>query len=476
MIPIIHLRRIAIFGIVILSIMACSNDDENMDRDGGIVIPPDTNFITEIIENTEDFSSFHSALEITGLDVTLAGQTQKFTVFAPNNAAFMIFLTEKGFENINAVPEEFLTQLVRNHIIFGELLAGDIYTESLKTTANGHSIYFNVSNDIFINGISKVTTTNIKADNGVIHEVDAVIDMPDITTFLMADPNFESLIEAFTRDDDFDYVALLQSQGDQTPFTFLAPTNEAFEALMEEIEMGSIDEISKDDLEAILKYHIVPKNDFNDYDSILTTLETGQITMIYDWDYYLWRDENNREGYVNRVYIATNGNIYSVDKVLLPDLAEDSEIGFKDNTTLLLADPDFEMLIEAFTLDKSFDYLEYLKSEVDPAPFTVFAPTNEAFEALLEELELESLWDIPLDDLEAILKYHVVPDTNFDVNNLRQDINLVTLETGQILVRYDPIDYNYWVDESNRVDYLFPGTKASNGYLYKVDKVLLPRQ
>lgn len=476
MIPIIHLRRIAIFGILFLSIMACSSDDEDMDRGGGIVNPPDTNFIVEIIENTEDYSSFHTALEITGLDVTLAGQTQKFTVFAPENAAFMIFLTEKGFENINAVPKEFLTQLIRNHILYGELLAGDMHTETLRTTANGHSIYFNVSNDIFINGMSKVTTTNIKADNGVIHEVDAVIELPDITTFLMANPDFESLIEAFTREDDFDYVALLQSQEEQTPFTFFAPTNVAFEALMEEIEMGSIDEISKDDLEAILKYHIVPKTDLNDYDSILTTLETGQITMFYDWDGNVWRDVNNREGYINRVYIATNGNIYSVDKVLLPELAKDSEIDLKDITTLLLADPDFEMLIEAFTLDKSFDYLEYLKAEVDPAPFTVFAPTKEAFEALLEELELESLGDIPLDYLQAILKYHVVPDTNFDVINLRQDINLVTLETGQILVRYDPIDYNYWVDESNRVDYLFPGTKASNGYLYKVDKVLLPRQ
>ena len=219
--------------------------------------------------------------------------------------------------------------------------------------------------------------------------------MPDITTFLMANPDFESLIEALTREDDFDYVALLQSQEEQTPFIFFAPTNEAFEALMEEIKMGSIDEISKDDLEAILKYHIVPKTDFNDYDSILTTLETGKITMLfYDWEGYVWRDVNNREGYVNRGYIATNGNIYSVDKVLLPDLSEDSEIGFKDITTLLLADPDFEMLIEAFTLDKSFDYLEYLESEVDPAPFTVFAPTNEAFEALLKELELESLRDI----------------------------------------------------------------------------------
>ena len=42
-------------------------------------------------------------------------------------------------------------------------------------------------------------------------------------------------------------------------------------------------------------------------------------------------------------------------------------------------------------------------------PFTVFAPTNDAFAALLDELGLASLADVPVETLEAVLQMHVVP-------------------------------------------------------------------
>ena len=150
-------RRLTILGLYILILIGCSSDDVE-EKVEDPVIP--SNFVSDIIEKNPDYSILLTALEKTGLKRTLSAWNGEFTFLAPNNEAFDNYLTEKGFENINSIPTEMLTQLVRNHIIFGEFLAADIYTESLMTTANGHSIYFNVSNDIFINGISKVTTTN----------------------------------------------------------------------------------------------------------------------------------------------------------------------------------------------------------------------------------------------------------------------------------------------------------------------------
>lgn len=93
---------------------------------------------------------------------------------------------------------------------------------------------------------------DIVASNGVIHTVDAVIDLPTVVTFAAADPNFSTLLQALTElTPSTDFVSLLSAQdgAGSDPFTVFAPTNDAFAAL------AAIP--AEADLIPVLQHHVV---------------------------------------------------------------------------------------------------------------------------------------------------------------------------------------------------------------------------
>lgn len=100
-------------------------------------------------------------------------------------------------------------------------------------------MYINIGDDVEIKGVSIVTTADVEVDNGVIHAVDAVIDLSVLATFALADPTFEILLAFLTREDEFPYVETLQTQEDPAPFTVFAPTNDAFVALLDKLHLES---------------------------------------------------------------------------------------------------------------------------------------------------------------------------------------------------------------------------------------------
>ena len=59
------------------------------------------------------------------------------------------------------------------------------------------SLYINTDDGVTLNGVSNVAIPDIVASNGVIHAVDAVIDLPTVVTFATADPNFMMFLTAF---------------------------------------------------------------------------------------------------------------------------------------------------------------------------------------------------------------------------------------------------------------------------------------
>lgn len=315
-------KRFALIGLLSLSVVACSNDD-----DGDVITP--TNTIADFVENNPDYSNLNAALEVAGLKNTLDGSTN-YTVFAPNNAAFNEFLSANGFANLDAVPAEVLTQVLLNHVLEGEIRAADLSTgyvnssSTLSPNGDNLSMYINIGDNVVINGESTVTTANVEVDNGVIHAVDAVIGLPDITTFALADPNFEILVAALTREDDYPFVGILQTQGDPAPFTVFAPTNEAFVDLLEELQVESLNDISSDVLASVLSYHVVAGANVRSEDitdgQVVTTFETGEFTINTENGVVI-TDENLRETNVIATDVqATNGVIHVVDQVLLPEL------------------------------------------------------------------------------------------------------------------------------------------------------------
>ena len=611
----IKFTKIALLAFLTFGLFACSDDD-----DGGDVITP-SNTIADFVAGNPDYSSLGAALEVTGLDATLDG-TANFTVFAPNNAAFNSFLSNNGFNSLDEVPEDVLTEILLNHVQEGEIMSSALSTGYIESMATGMasdqplSLYINTEDGVTINGVSSVTTPDVEVDNGIIHAVDAVIGLPDVTTFATADPNFDILVQALTADESFTFVETLMMSEDPAPFTVFAPTNTAFTNVLDELELAGLDDIPADLLSSILSYHVVAGSNVRAEDltdqMMVETLETGTFTITLG-DNVTITDENGRTATIVATNVqANNGVIHALDTVILPeneaieietntiadfvagnedyssllaaleatgltstftgtddytvfapndaafaaflsdnnfasldevpvdlltqvllnhvqmgeimsaDLttgyipsmavwgaseeplsmyintddgvmingvasvtsadnevdngiihAVDAVIGLPNITTFATADPNFDILVQALTREDSFTFVETLMMSEDPAPFTVFAPINDAFVDLLDELELGALADIPTETLEATLAYHVVTGANVRSGDLTDDMDVTTLEGGDFTVNLG--DNVTITDENERTaTVIATDVQATNGVIHALDTVLLP--
>ena len=317
------LTKFTAVAFLTLGLASCSDDDDAVDD----VVVPETNTIADFVASNDDYSSLEAALEVTGLTATLDG-TANYTVFAPDNDAFAAFLSENGFSDLNDVPTDLLTQVLMNHVQSGMITSGDLTTGYMESMAVGSaseenlSMYIDTSDGVMINGVSNVVTADVEVDNGIIHAVDAVIGLPDITTFAMADPTFETLVAALTREDSYTFVETLMMTEDPAPFTVFAPTNDAFGALLEELEAESLNDISGDVLASVLSYHVVARANVRSGDLSdgmeVTMLNEDSITVNVG-DTVTLTDSSGRTSTVVATDVqANNGVIHVLDMVLLP--------------------------------------------------------------------------------------------------------------------------------------------------------------
>ncbi len=244
--------------------------------------------------------------------------------------------------------------------------------------------------------------------------------------------------------------------------TVFAPTNAAFAALL--AELGLTKEAllaNKPLLTAVLTYHVlgsrVVRADVPLGKAI--TPVSGGFFKIESANGLKITDGRNRVTTITSTDIqASNGVVHLVDRVLLP--------ADKDIVATAMAVPDFSILVEAVA---AAGLVATLKG---PGPFTVFAPTNAAFAALLAELGLTKealLADTAL--LTRVLTYHVVPAR---VLKAEVPVNtaIATLQGQSFTVNPSLVI----TDQSLRTSRII-GTDvfASNGVVHTVDRVLLPK-
>jgi len=118
------------------------------------------------------FSEFLKLLEATGFDKTLRGRGP-FTVFAPTNAAF----EKLGKDKLEALKKDKakLAGILKYHVASGSMMAADVTKAKTIKTVNGAELKVTVKDKDVMVDASKVTKTDIKAKNGVIHVIDSVI-------------------------------------------------------------------------------------------------------------------------------------------------------------------------------------------------------------------------------------------------------------------------------------------------------------
>ena len=209
-------------------------------------------------------------------------------------------------------------------------MAADLTTGYLESMATGSaseeklSLYINTENGVSINGVAKVTTADVEVDNGVIHAVDAVIGLPTIVTFATADPSFSTLVAALTREEDYPFVGVLMQTEDPAPFTVFAPTNAAFAALLDELEVSGLEAIPADVLATVLSYHVVAGANVRSTalsDEMEVTTLADQAFTIDLSNGAMINDANGRTSNIVVVDVqANNGVIHVLDKVLLPQM------------------------------------------------------------------------------------------------------------------------------------------------------------
>jgi transforming growth factor-beta-induced protein len=234
------------------------------------------------------------------------------------------------------------------------------------------------------------------------------------------------------------------------PFTVFAPTDNAFALLPE----GLIASLSTEQLTALLTYHVVAGA--VDAATVVTLTEATSV----EGSPIFIQVENGTVVLDGRVQVivtdipASNGIIHVVDAVLVPGNEFPSTI-----VGTLAASPRFADLVDAVVAG---ELDEALSSDNGGLGFTLFAPTNDAFEAL-------GPVDLTLEQLQAVLLYHAAS------GEVPADV-IVTLSSVETLEGSDvsiEVEGNAVIlNGSARVEWV--NLQTTNGIIHVISEVLIP--
>ena len=360
-----------------------------------------------------DFGTLVTALQAAGLDATLADETQSFTVFAPTDAAFGMIDPETL--NLLIADTDALSSVLLQHVVSGEVNSVTAYTLNglSAATASGAAIpvAINTELDTLTFGGATVQTTDIYTTNGIIHVIDTVV-IADVE--LPTPP--ASIVDVAVSNGSFTtLVAALQATGldtvlddQESTFTVFAPTDAAFALLGQD----TIDALlaDPDTLKDILLYHVISGSEIlQDAAITVAQSESNKVDMANERQTALTLADSRL--YINKSAVsladvmADNGVIHVVDQVILPPPAvTDSTQTIVD---IALADENFSTLVAALT---AADLVTTLSDET--ATFTVFAPTNAAFDKIADTALADLLADT--DALTDVLLKHVISGATID--------------------------------------------------------------
>ena len=254
-------------------------------------------------------------------------------------------------------------------------------------------------------------------------------------------------------------------------YTLMAPSNMAFRAFLMNNGFNTIDEVPENLLKQVLLNHVLKNElEYRDietgYYKTVAISEASLVPLSIYINQVNMRVTLNGEARITQGNVrASNGIIHAVNRVIpLPSIV-----------TFAKADQELTNLLIALTRsDLTVDFASILSTDVgtSPAPFTVFAPTDQAFMDLLIELGAQSLSDIDEPTLKSTLSYHVIGGTNALSTDLTDNLQLNTLG--------GPITANVsggatLTDGNNRVSKIIAvDIQAKNGVIHVIDKVILP--
>ena len=278
-------------------------------------------------------------------------------------------------------------------------------------------------------------------------------------------------------------VDVLSGEG---PFTVFAPTEEAFAAALAALGMSAEDLLADTELlTAVLTYHVLPVAAPAE---VVVTLDGQSVATVGGAEVVISVADGvvmvNDATVVTADIAASNGVIHVIDTVLLPPIdaaAEPEAMDAAPEPEAMDAAPDAAELGTVVDVAVGSGAFPTLVAAVQAAglvdvlsgegPFTVFAPTEEAFAAALAALGMSAedlLADTEL--LTAVLTYHVLP--------VAAPAEVVVTLDGQSVATVGGAEVVISVADGvvmvNDATVVTADIAASNGVIHVIDTVLLP--
>ena len=465
--------------------------------------------------NTGVHDTLVDALVQAELVSTLQGDGP-FTVFAPTDQAF----ADAGIDLSTFDTDEeiaVLTDILLYHVYTaGAVYAADVTDGLTVAMANGDDATFTVTDGTVMIGDATVTTADVMASNGVIHVIDMVLmppaDLVDIAAVAMSTGVHDSLVAALVK---ADLVSTMQGVG---PYTVFAPTDQAFTNAGIDLDAFTTDEEIAA-LTDILLYHV--------YSGAVYAADVtdGLAVEMVNGDYAQFTVTEGtvmiEDATVTAADVmASNGVIHVIDKVLMPP-APYTGIGicYNSATHTIAAGASMEecgayMYVENYSMGGQeftgcYNTVSHVLTDTTQAicesymwtapvdiattamstgihnslvnalsasglvatlqgdgPFTVFAPTDQAFADA--GIDMEFIANAEIAVLTDILLYHVYSGA----------VNAAGVTDGLTVAMVNGDDASFTVTDGTVMigdaTVTAADVMASNGVIHVIDKVLMP--
>lgn len=266
-------------------------------------------------------------------------------------------------------------------------------------------------------------------------------------------------------------AGLIDMLSQNSEYTLFAPSNNGFETFLLDNGFASFEEMPKEQLIHLLKNHLIEgtKRYSNFSTGYLETMANagpdGENLSLYI---------NTENGFLlnGRITLSSlnnevkNGIVHGVSEVIdLPSVS-----------TFLVVEPNKENdpRFDTFNSAMFFAYYSFNFTEKE-LPLTIFAPTNEAFEAFFQERGFTSFNDIDTETLRALLNYHIISGDNLSLDDFNDRMSITTILQEDLIINYN--EFLSVTDVNDRTSYVtLMDLQTINGVIHAVDKVLLPSQ
>jgi len=257
--------------------------------------------------------------------------------------------------------------------------------------------------------------------------------------------------------------SLLDSNG---PLTLFIPNGSAVSEVQDLLNLNQFDLLGFVDLPSALEYHVATGLWLADdleagmslptaYGQDLTVSEVGGALKI------------DGASIISTNYLADNGVVHVIDKCLAPS-------GLPQATVWdIIKNSDDHQLLETAILNAYLDEELRAQNDLDPSlelpgPFTVFAPTDAAFEAYSQGLGITTAEVIAGQFVDEIVKTHIIGNKNDSsdffngqiLQNYLGDYNQMTINTNGIFVENIALQ---------TID-----IQAYNGVVHVIDEIIAP--